>query len=149
MLLVVGLTEETEFFLSPLAPESLVSRVRFGRPVLRQPAHSPHPYRLNLVFTYGMIQFPLPTFRATISIKTVMSHRASLKFIRSRICVTEGVLYRKSASPGPVVLKVAQRTGTSFSGHPINQYKCTPLFPHTHWLYTGTVGMCFKGRRGK
>ena len=32
---------ENYFF--PLAPENLVSRVGFGRPVPRQPASSPHP----------------------------------------------------------------------------------------------------------
>ena len=30
------------FFLSPYAPENLVSRDRFDRPIPRQPAHSPH-----------------------------------------------------------------------------------------------------------
>ena len=35
------LNRENEYFLSQFAPEALVSRDRFGRPVLRQPAHSP------------------------------------------------------------------------------------------------------------
>ena len=38
-------------FLSPFAPKNLVSRDRFGSPVLRQPAHV-HTRRLNLVLTY-------------------------------------------------------------------------------------------------
>ena len=49
--------------LSPYANENFVSRVRFGRPVPCQPAHSPHP---DLVaFTYGH-PLPLPT---TVSIR--------------------------------------------------------------------------------
>ena len=38
-----GQEKQTSIFpLSPFAPEKLVSRDRFGRPVPRQPAHSPH-----------------------------------------------------------------------------------------------------------
>ena len=36
------LNRENNFFLSPFAPENLVSRYRFGHPVPRQPAHSAH-----------------------------------------------------------------------------------------------------------
>ena len=36
------ITREMLFSLSPFAPEKLVSRDEFGRPVLRQPAHSLH-----------------------------------------------------------------------------------------------------------
>ena len=36
-----------DFFLSPFAPKSLVSRDRFGRSVPRLPVHFPHPGRLN------------------------------------------------------------------------------------------------------
>ena len=36
------LKRETYFSLSPFAPDNLVSRDGFGRPALRQPAHSPH-----------------------------------------------------------------------------------------------------------
>ena len=39
ILLVVSRTGKTYFSLSPFAPESLVSRDGFGRPVPRQPAH--------------------------------------------------------------------------------------------------------------
>ena len=41
------------FSLSPFAPENLVSRDRFGRPVPHQPTYSPHS-RLNLVLTHGI-----------------------------------------------------------------------------------------------
>ena len=36
-------TGKIMFPLSPFAPENLVSREGFGRPVPRQPAHFPHP----------------------------------------------------------------------------------------------------------
>ena len=36
------LWQRTYFSLSPFAPENLVSQDGFGRPVPRQPAHSPH-----------------------------------------------------------------------------------------------------------
>ena len=39
ILLVVSWTEEMNYFLSPFAPENLVSRDGFGCPVPRQPAH--------------------------------------------------------------------------------------------------------------
>ena len=36
------LNRENEYSLSTFAPENLVSRDGFGRPVPHQPAHSPH-----------------------------------------------------------------------------------------------------------
>ena len=36
------LNRGNDISLSPFAPENLISRARFGRPDLRQPAHSPH-----------------------------------------------------------------------------------------------------------
>lgn len=53
--------------------------------------------------------------------------RDSFEFIRSRNCITNGAHYRESAGMGPVVLKVAQQAGASYSSHPMNQY-CAPLF---------------------
>ena len=95
ILLVVSWTRKTEFFLSPFAPESLVSRVRFGRPVPRQPAHSPHPgWRIWCLLNGLYPPFPVS---ATVTIITVMRHRASPEFIRSRNCVTDGVPYREPA----------------------------------------------------
>ena len=84
-----------EFPLSLFAPDSLVSRVRFDRPVPRQPAHYATP-RLNLELTYGT---PL-LLPATVSIRTVMRHRDSPEFLRSRNCVTYGVHYREPAHQG-------------------------------------------------
>ena len=42
ILLVVSWTEKMIVSLSPFAPENLVSRDKFGRPVPRQPAQLPH-----------------------------------------------------------------------------------------------------------
>ena len=42
ILLVVSRTGEIKISLSPFAPDKLVSRDEFVRPVLRQPVHSPH-----------------------------------------------------------------------------------------------------------
>ena len=47
------LNRENDFSLSPCAPQNLVSRDRFGCPVLRQPVYSPQ-LRLNLVLTHGI-----------------------------------------------------------------------------------------------
>ena len=67
-----------------------------------------------------------------------MRHRASPEFIGRRNCVTDGVHYRESAGTGPVVLKVAQQTGASYSGNPMDQ-SMHALFPHTHYWYSGHV----------
>ena len=42
ILLVISGTGKMIFFLSPFAPDILVPRDGFGRPVPRQPAHSPY-----------------------------------------------------------------------------------------------------------
>ena len=41
ILLVVSSTGKMQISLSPFAPDNLVSRDMFGRPVSRQPAYSP------------------------------------------------------------------------------------------------------------
>ena len=52
ILLVVSWTGKFNAFLSPFAPEILVSRDGFGSPVPRQPAH--FILRLNIVLIYGI-----------------------------------------------------------------------------------------------
>ena len=57
------------FSVSPLAPENLISRDRFGRAVQRQPAQSPHPgtesdwlvltHRISPAFREGVCRQPL------------------------------------------------------------------------------------------
>ena len=44
--------------MSPFAPENLASRDEFGSPVLRQPDHSAHPARPNLL--NSSVVFPKP-----------------------------------------------------------------------------------------
>ena len=80
--------------------------------------------------------FPLS---AKVSIRTVIRHRASPEFIRSRDCITDDVHYRESVGTGPVVLKVGQQTGALYSGNPMDQLMCA-LFSHTHyWYYSGYI----------
>ena len=55
------------FSLSPFAPENLISRDEFGRPVPPQSAHSPHSVGLNLVLTPGIS----PAFRDGFLIPSV------------------------------------------------------------------------------
>ena len=81
ILLVVSWTGKMNISLSLFAPEILVSRDRFGRPVPRQPAHSLH---------WGWILCLLTGFlplSATASKFTVNRHRVSPEFIGSRNCV--------------------------------------------------------------
>ena len=74
-------------FLFPFAPENLISRDRFGRPVSRHPDHSPY-FRLNLAVTLGRVP---PDFRGGahlfISSTAIIRHRVSPEFIGSRNCV--------------------------------------------------------------
>ena len=48
------LSRENKYSLCPFARENSVSLDGSGRPVPRQPAHSPYSVRLNLVLTYGI-----------------------------------------------------------------------------------------------
>ena len=69
----------------------------------------------------GMVANPVS---AMVSITTVMRHLASPELIslRNFYCVNDDVHYhRESAGTGPVVLKVAQQTGASYSGNLTDQ----------------------------
>ena len=71
--------------LSSFAPENLVSRDGFGRPVQRQPAYL-HNIPADRVLTYGIP----PEFRGGVhlfSFITVVRHRVSPECIESRNCV--------------------------------------------------------------
>ena len=48
------LNRDTFFPLSPFAPENLVSRDGFGRPILCHPPYSPYSVRLNLVLIHAI-----------------------------------------------------------------------------------------------
>ena len=56
------LNREIDIFLSPFSPEKLDSRNGFSRPIPRQPAHSTHSVRPNLVLTH---EIP-PYFRGSV-----------------------------------------------------------------------------------
>ena len=71
------------FSLSPFAPEKLVSRDGFGRPVLRHPAHSLHAGRLNLVLSHGNPA----AFYEGFHIYTANRFGVSPEFIGSRYCM--------------------------------------------------------------
>ena len=65
--LLIMLHGKLFFFVSPFAPESLVSRDKLGRPAPRQPEHSPHPaesFDTTAVDVMCSIQYlPLPLSR--------------------------------------------------------------------------------------
>ena len=113
-----------DFSLSPFAPESLVLRDRLSRPVPRQPAQSSYSRCIWCLLTG--IHSPSPR-SATVSIRTVIRHWSSLKFIRSRNRVTYGVHYQESSGTVPVVLKVVQQTGASCSGNVRPSFPCLLL----------------------
>ena len=83
LLLMAEKQGKTVFSLSPFAPEELVSRDGFGRPVLRQPAHSLRAGRLNLVLSHGN----RAAFHEGFHIYTANRYGVSLKFIGSRYCM--------------------------------------------------------------
>ena len=58
ILVVVSRTGEMNIFLYPFAPENLVSRDRFGRPVPRQLAHSPHTQAQYGAYSWDSSRFP-------------------------------------------------------------------------------------------
>ena len=85
-LLVVSSTEKMNVFLSPFAPEKLVSRDGFDSPVPCQPAHL---HTQPESGAYLMLKGFLPSF-ATVSIylfETAIGHRVRPEFIGSRNCV--------------------------------------------------------------
>ena len=119
--------------LSPFAPESLVSRDGFGRPVPSRVSLLIPILRLNLVLTYGIP----PEFRGGVHffILTAIRHRVSPEFIESLTQLrTDGVHCRESAGTGPVNLNVVPVRGAALAGHhgPINMRLSFP---------TPTIGM--------
>ena len=101
------------FYLFLFAPENLVSRDRFGRPVPRQPVHSPHSGWIGCSLTGFLSLFTASTY-------TLSRHRVSPYYIivyHVTYLRTDGVYFRESAYTGPVVLKVQVR-GATFSSSP-------------------------------
>ena len=124
------------FSLSPFAPEKLVSRDGFGRPVPRQPTHSPHS-RLNLI-GWCLLSGFLP-LSATMSIYLSPSGQSRVHQVtRLRI---DGVHCQESSGTGPVVvLKVVPVTGAAFSSTPMDHFFVRLSFPTpTSYRYSGQM----------
>ena len=112
--------------LSPFAPENMVSRDGFGRPLPRQPAHL---HTLAESGAYLRDTSRVPRRRPFI----YLDHRTpsdQFRVYRVTQVRTDGVQCRESAGTGPVVLKVVPVTGATFAS-PWTNY-CAPLFSHTH-----------------
>ena len=117
--------------LSPFAPENLVQRDRFGRPVPRQPARPPHSGCTWCLFT-GF--FPLSTVASIYSYLQPSLDQSRVYQI-TKLC-TDGVHCRRGyAGIGPLVLKVVPVTGAAFSGITMDQLFIRSSFP------TPTFGM--------
>ena len=95
------LNRKIDIFLSPFAPENLVSRDGFGSPVNSLLISIP---RLNLVFTRGIP----PEFRGGVHIFILNRHTPSgqSRVYRVTQLRSDGVHCRESAGTGPVNLKV-------------------------------------------
>ena len=102
VLLVVSWTGKIIFSLSPFAPENLVSRDGFGRPVPRQPAH------LHIQAEYGAYLRYSSRFSRRRPFIFLNRHAPSgqSRFYRVTQLRTDGVHCRESAGIGLVNLKV-------------------------------------------
>ena len=102
ILLVVSWTGKMNISLSPFAPENLVSRDGFGRPVPRQPAHLHTQAEFG---AYSRDSSRFPRRRAFIYLSAIR-HWVSPEFYRVTPLRTDGVQCRESAGTGPANLKV-------------------------------------------
>ena len=113
--------------LSPFAPENLVSRDEFGRPVPRQPAIS----HTQAESGTGFLPISAAASIYFFNCHTPSGHPRIYWFTQMR---TDGVHCRESAGTGPVVLKLISVTGAAFASpyRPINVSISLP---------TPTIGM--------
>ena len=111
--------------LSPLAPENLVSRHAFSRPVPRQPAHFPHT---------GLIWCLLTGFLPNSVAAPIYLNRhkpsGQSRVYRAKQLFTDDVHCRESAGTGPVVFKVVPVTGAALQVS-MDQQMYASLFPRT------------------
>ena len=117
--MMVSWTGKVIFTLSPFAPENLMLRDWFGVSSRVNPLKSSQLGRI-WCSSHGLLSF-LPLSVTAFLYTVVNRHRVRPDFIGSRNLLTDGVHRRESASPGPVVLKVARATGAAFLGNPIDQ----------------------------
>ena len=120
--------------LSPFAPENLVSRDGFGRPVPRQPAHSPHSICIWCLLT-GFL--PISAAASINLYHHTPSGQSRVYWVTQ--LRSDGVYYRESAGSGPVVFKIVPVTGDAWQVTTKQSMCASPLFSHTHYLYG--VGM--------
>ena len=119
-----------DFSLSPFAPKNLVSRDGFGRPVPRQPAHSPHS---------GLVWDLLTRFLPISAAASICLYRqppsGQSRVLSGHPLRTDGVHCRESVGTGPVALKAVSVTSATFSGITMGTLFCSPLVSHTHSWY--------------
>ena len=124
--------------LSPFAPENLVSRDSFGRPIPCQPAQSPHSGSIWCLLT-GFL--PLSATASNRHTPSGQSRVYRVTRLRS-----DDIHCRESTGTGPVVPNVVRVTGAAFAGITIDHLMCASLFsPSTCPLHTNSG--CGKERR--
>ena len=122
-------------FQSTFAPESLVSRDRFGRPVPRQPVHS-HT-QANLVLTQGIP----PAFRDGVHFFILSAATGSVPSLSGK-----AVAYRWRSLPRVCRRKASSRRGSSSNGFCLFRYRHGPISVRLSFLTPtfGTVDICDK-----
>ena len=118
ILLVVSWTGKMNISLFPFAPENLVSRNGFGRPVPRQPAHL-HTQAESGAYLRDSSRVPrrrpfIYLYRQPPSGQSRVYQATQLR--------TDGVHCLESTGTRPLVLKAVPMTGAALAGHhgPIN-----------------------------
>ena len=95
---------------------------------------------MNLVPAHGLLSF-LPLFSDGVYLyRQPSSGRSRLNKSGRAILSTDGVYRRESTGTGPEVLKVVRVTGVVYSGNPMNQIMCAPLFPRSLQALQLTLG---------
>ena len=125
ILLVVSCTGKIDIFLSPFAPDNLVSRDGFGSLVPRQPAH------LHIQAESGAYLRDSSRVQRRRHFTYLNRHTTSGQSRAYRVTQlrTDGVDCRESVGTGPVVLKVVPVTGAALAGHH-GLIKMRLPFPH-------------------
>ena len=119
---------------SPYAPENLVSRDGFNRPVPRQPAHLPTQAESG-AYLRDFSRFPRRRSFIYLSRYPPSGQSRVYRVTRLR---TDSVHCRESVRTGPVVLKVVPVTGAVILQVTMDQLMCASLFPHPLYTYIHT-----------
>ena len=125
VLLKVSRTGKMNIPLSPYAPQNLISREGFSRPVPRQPAHSPYTQAESGAYSQDSSPFsrrhPFIYFNCHIP----SSQPRGCRITQWR---TDGVYCRESAGKGPISLKVVPVTGAAILQVTMDQLTCASFF---------------------